>query len=112
MSYVEGAIEHPGLVWVKDPVNLDGTLSGGTPRRRHHDDCMHFYRNPDGSMVGPPPYRASEEQMRTLPPCQTCAETIDGGEASPSKSGGRRGEICPTCHMERPVAGSCPNCGE
>lgn len=62
------SVEYPGLVWVKDPINLDGQPTGAAPRRRHHEDCSHFYRASDGSMIGPAPYRASEEQMRTLPP--------------------------------------------
>lgn len=106
-------IEYPGLVWVKDPVDLDGQLTGGPPRRRHHEECWHFYRANDGTLVGPPPYLASEEQMRTLPPCLTCAETGPGGGGSrPPSVEGRRGEVCPTCFMERPLVGPCPNCGD
>lgn len=110
---VEEVIEYPGLVWVKDPVDLDGNPIGGPPRRRHHEECSHFYRADDGTLLGPAPYRASEDQMRSLPPCLTCAET-QPGNASAGKAVGsqRRGEVCPTCFMERPLVGACPNCGD
>ena len=111
---VDEAIEYPGLVWVKDPVDLDGNkLAGGVPRRRHHEDCWHFSRADDGSLLGPAPYRASGDQMRSLPPCQSCVETQSGQGAAGSLVGSqRRGEVCQTCFMERPLTGVCPNCGE
>jgi len=108
---VEKTVEFPGLVWVKDPVDsVTGELTGDLPRRRHHDECMHFYRDAHGNMLGPPPYRASDEQMHSLPACLTCAETLPGAGGSASSMQNRRGEVCPTCYMEMPVTGDCPNC--
>lgn len=109
---MDEAVGYPGLVWVKDPISLDGKLTGGMPRRRHHEDCSHFYRANDGSLLGPAPYRASEDQMRLLPPCWTCAETRPGSVGEQLIGAQRRGEICLTCYMERPLIGACPNCGE
>lgn len=110
---MEQSIEYPGLIWVKDPIDLDGNPTGGPPRRRHHEECWHFYRAADGTLLGPAPYRASDEQMQTLSACQTCAESMpgSGGSRAPSKDG-RRGDICETCFMERPLIGPCPNCGD
>jgi hypothetical protein len=110
---VDKQVEFPGLIWVKDPIGADGVTTGGPPRRRHHEECWHFYRADDGSLLGPPPYRASDEQMRTLPACQTCAETMPGsGGSGISTDKARRGEVCPSCFIERPLVGPCPSCGE
>jgi hypothetical protein len=109
---VNERVEYPGLIWVKDPINLDGQPTGAAPRRRHHEDCSHFYRASDGSMLGPPPYIASAEQMRILPPCQTCAEMSPGSGAAARDVAGRRGDVCESCFMERPLIGTCPNCGD
>lgn len=110
---VDAKVEYPGLVWVKDPVDASGAPTGQPPRRRHHEACWHFYRAEDGSQLGPAPYRATEEQMRTLPACQTCAETMPGNAgARQVAAGGRRGELCPSCFIERPLVGPCPSCGE
>lgn len=104
-------IELPGLVWVKDPIDLRTRApNGAPPRHRHHEDCPHFERDVDGSMIGPPPYRASEQQMHTLPPCQTCASSTTGSGGSHHAIGTVHGEICPTCCMEMPLVGGCPNC--
>ncbi len=104
-------IEYPGLIWVKDPVNFEtGKRTGARPRMRHHEDCWHL-KDDDGRPIGPPPYRASEEQMRTLPACKTCAGETGGGSARPRSAADRRvGEICPTCFQELPVKGQCQNC--
>jgi hypothetical protein len=110
---VEETVEFPGLVWVKDPVDrVTGELTGGPPRRRHHDECWHFERDTSGNMLGPPPYRASDELMHTLPACQDCAETQPGGGRKTISRQGKRGDVCPNCFMEMPVTGGCPNCGE
>ena len=63
-------------------------------------------------MLGPPPYIASAEQMRILPPCQTCAEMSPGSGAAARDVAGRRGDVCESCFMERPLIGTCPNCGD
>lgn len=110
---METSVDYPGLIWVKDPINLDGNLTGGPPRRRHHQECMHFYRAADGSLLGPPPYEATEEQMRTLPPCLTCAETNSAGAYDVTGTKAHlRGEVCQTCFIEQPLVGPCPNCGD
>jgi hypothetical protein len=103
-------IEFPGLVWVKDPVNsTDGVPTGERPRRRHHEDCGHWNRDEQGGLLGPPPYLASDEQMRELPHCKTCAAdfteraTSSGARAAAS---GRTGS-CERCGMTRSSSGSC-----
>lgn len=108
------SVEFPGLIWVKDPVDLQGNVTGFPPRRRHHEICWHFCVNAAGTMVGPPPYRATDEQMRTLPACKTCAETESGASSAAGSPAGqaRRGEICAACFIERPLFGACPNCGD
>lgn len=104
-------VEAPGLVWVKDPVNrVTGVPNGDVPKSRHHDDCMHWYRDASGGLLGPAPYRASEKQMRELPPCQTCATSVGAG-----RSAARRevvhGGPCPSCGMGLPLTGVCDDCG-
>jgi hypothetical protein len=104
-------IEAPGLVWVKDPINPDtGVPTGAPPNRRHHDDCTHWHRTSDGTaLLGPPPYLATEEQMRSLSPCQTCLGAVGGRNTS--KAGERRhGDPCPTCGMALPLTGVCDGC--
>lgn len=109
---VNDRVEYPGLIWLKDPIHLDGQPTGAAPRRRHHEDCPHFERSTDGSILGPAPYRASEEQMHTIDFCRTCAE-MSGESGSRSRdAAGRRGAVCRSCFMERPLTGACPNCGD
>lgn len=103
-------ISYPGLIWIKDPVDrFTGQLTGARPAMRHHEDCSHWWRAPDGSLLGPPPYRASEEQMRTLPPCSTCAQTGPNA-ARTHRSPGLVGRPCPNCGMTLPLTGRCDTC--
>jgi len=104
-------VEYPGLVWVKDPVDLrTGEPNGDPPQRRHHEDCTHWYRDAAGDLVGAPAYRATDEQMRTLPACNSCATTNPGELAEVGAQRARRGAVCPTCFVEMPVSGQCLNC--
>ncbi|MFD2025047.1 hypothetical protein [Promicromonospora aerolata] len=104
-------IQFPGLVWVKDPVNATtGDLTGERPRRRHHEDCWHWYRDEQGGLLGPPPYPASDEQMRELPHCKTCAADFTERTASTSVGAAvasSRTGTCETCGMTRSASGSC-----
>lgn len=111
LSVVVEDVEYPGLVWVKDPVDLKtGQPNGDPPRKRHQEDCTHWYRDAADELLGPPAYRATYEQMRTLPPCSTCAKTNPGGSTDPGAQGTRRGRVCPTCFVEMPVSGQCATC--
>lgn len=103
-------IEFPGLVWVKEPVHVTtGDPTGEHPRRRHHEDCWHWYRDEQGGLLGRPPYRASDEQMRKLPPCKTCAGDFTERTTSTSVTAAadNRTSHCETCGMTRSSSGSC-----
>lgn len=101
-------IRYPGLVWVKDPVNpTTGELTGAPPPARHHDDCSHWYRDDRGRLIGEPPYRASDEQMRTLPHCATCAEASTGSRRSRDDAVHEATAKCPVCHQVRSLSGAC-----
>ncbi|WP_157446655.1 hypothetical protein [Cellulosimicrobium sp. TH-20] len=101
-------IDAPGLVWVKDPIDPEtGLPNGDRPTKRHHEDCWHWYHDDRGNLIGPAPYRASEEQMHTLDPCTSCA-----GSQSRGGSGGRTllretTDQCPVCHQIRSLSGAC-----
>lgn len=55
-------------------------------RMLHDKDCIHFYDDQ-------PPRLATEEELRTLPVCNTCAGTVGSGSSS------------------EPTRFTCPNCG-
>jgi hypothetical protein len=108
---VSDEVVFPGLVWVKDPVNpKTGEPTGAAPRRRHHDDRGHWHRQEDNTLLGPPPYLASAAQMKTLPPCQTCAESLTGRGARSASRVGMHGSPCPSCGLALPLTGICDDC--
>ncbi|CAB4922309.1 unannotated protein [freshwater metagenome] len=41
---------------------------------RHFNDCLHWFRDPDGSFMGEDPRLATDEEMRQLKPCADCAK--------------------------------------
>ncbi|MFJ9390260.1 AAA family ATPase [Nocardioides sp. NPDC101246] len=72
-------VAYPELVWLKDPIDpMTGKPTGRAPSRRHKAKCSHFVTDDAGNLLGPPPYRASETQMRILPACKTCASVLSG----------------------------------
>lgn len=104
-------IAQPGLVWLKDPVNRKtGKPTGMAPVMRHHEDCMHFERAKDGSLLGPAPYKATDEQMATIPPCRTCSDTSGSGAPRPRVAADRIGAPCSRCGMTLPLSRVCDNC--
>lgn len=70
-----GVYAWPTVEWVKIPVHRsNGTPNGSPIRMRHFLDCMHWYRDDKGDLLGDPPMVATNEQMRDLPPCHDCAK--------------------------------------
>src|SRR3954464_878237 len=82
------------LVWVGDyeAVGRPGTK----PRRRHLEDCSHFYE--PGTPQHTPKRMATAEEMETVPPCRTCLDreaevanvTTSGPRHSPGKPAPRK----------------------
>lgn len=67
------AFHFPTIEWVKDPVELaSGLPNGRRMQARHFSDCDHWFRADDGSLIGEPPLRATDAQMRSLPACKDC----------------------------------------
>ena len=69
------SFDYPTIEYVKEPVELTtGKRSGQRIRMRHFSDCTHWYREEDnpGQMIGVPPRRATDEEMRTVPGCGSC----------------------------------------
>lgn len=103
--------DYPDIRYVVYPTRRDGTLIGTKPRMRHDLECGggHFEWG-DGVLLGTP-VLATDEQLRTLPACQHCADRRDGLKGNPSRrSEGRLGDICASCHQVMPVTGVCDNC--
>ncbi len=74
-----GAVEHPDIRFVVDPVHMDGTLTGAKPRMRHRRGCGHF-KWAGGKVLGTP-VRATDEQMRSLRACKSCIASRGKGDA-------------------------------
>lgn len=75
---------------------------------RHLEDCGHFHA--DGRAAGTP-VRASEPQLRSLPPCKSCiSRRGDALRTTAPKRSDRYGEPCPKCFMAVPLAGECETC--
>ena len=77
------------LVWVGD---YEAAGSPGTkPRRRHLEDCSHFYE--PSSPRHTPKRLATDEEMETVPPCRTCrdreAEATDAATSGPRRKPGK-----------------------
>jgi len=71
-------------------------------RKLHHEGCLHFYDDK-------PPHRATEEELRTLPVCNTCAGTGASGSSEPTRF------TCPNCGLSlavsvRQPSGLCRDC--
>lgn len=73
--------EWPTVEWLKVPVDIETGLPSGTPiRMRHFRDCVHWYRDAQGELLGAPPVLATDEQMRELPACQNCKFKADAAD--------------------------------
>jgi hypothetical protein len=107
---VNGEVDHPDIRYVVYPVHRDGTPTGGSPRMRHDPDCGHFDWG-DGEILGTP-VLATEEQMRTLRACGTCAgrrsDTLRA--IAPGRAEAKVGQLCQTCHQVMPLTAVCDNC--
>ena len=103
-------IAQPGLVWLKDPITKTGRPTGKAPLLRHHQECLQFARGKDGAVLGAATYRASEEQMLTIPPCRTCSNTSGSGAPRPRLAADRLGAPCSRCGMSLALSGVCDNC--
>lgn len=69
------SFDHPTIEYVKEPIELTtGKQSGQRIRMRHFSDCTHWHREADnpGQLIGEPPRRATDEEMRTVPACGSC----------------------------------------
>jgi len=108
---VSAEIVDPEIRYVVYPVHLDGTLTGELPRMRHDHDCGHFEWR-DGRTLGTP-VLATDEQMRTLRACKSCAERRSDSSTAgaPALKEGKLGQLCPACHQVMPLTGICDNCG-
>ena len=59
------------------------------PRRRHLEDCSHFYE--PGSPRHTPKRLATDEEMETVPPCGTCRDReAEAADATTTRRGGSR----------------------
>jgi hypothetical protein len=103
-------VEHPYIRYVVDPTHLDKTLTGAKPRKRHHDNCVHF-ESPEGVRLGKP-VLATPEQMRTLKACKDCVASKGGGSLASSVDPheARSGGLCARCRQLLPLTGQCENC--
>ena len=73
------------LMWVGD---YEAVGSPGTkPRRRHLEDCPHFYE--PGTPRHTPKRRATADEMAAVPPCGTCLDK-EAGKTDVTTSGPRR----------------------
>jgi hypothetical protein len=108
---VSPKVEHPDIRYVVYPVHRDGTPTGALPRMRHDPDCGHFDWG-DGEILGTPEL-ATDEQMRTLRACKSCAESrsTSARGSTPGSKEGKVGSLCPTCYQVMPLTGVCDNCG-
>jgi alkylated DNA nucleotide flippase Atl1 len=69
----EDSFDWPTIEWAKVPIDRESEEPNGSPiRMRHFLDCPHWYRDADGRLLGEPPLLATDDQMRSLPACQTC----------------------------------------
>lgn len=105
-----GEIEHPDIRHVVYPVHMDNRRTGAEPRLRHYPDCTHFeWRG--GLRLGTP-ILATDEQMRTLRACQSCAGRRGGssGSSRDKPDGARTGGLCAGCIELLPLTGRCDNC--
>jgi hypothetical protein len=94
-----GAVDHPDIRFVVDPVHMDGTLTGAKPRMRHRPGCRHF-KWPNGKALGTP-VLATEAQMRSLRPCKSCVASRGSarGETPPKHERAQRWGPCAGCNQ-------------
>lgn len=66
---------------------------------------MHWYRDDTGALVGEPPYRATDEQMRAIPACHTCATGASYTDGLPAART-IEGVLCNACFTTKSLAGT------
>lgn len=61
-------------------------------RMLHLKDCVHFYDDQ-------PPRLATDEELRALPVCSTCA-----GTSASTATAGPPTFVCSSCHLTKPLS--------